>query len=181
MFLLSSNTKMKQLEYYCKNHKKVFILKDDVIYKYIPSKNYFIRMTHWNKNKNRRVPISDLSSGKILHYQKALELINQFWNTLTYEWSYNGHKYKVSADISNEVWGKGHVFNVSNILGEVYYETYYVGLFQNRIIWYGYHEERCLLYKFRDINTKPTYRDFAGFTSKTNIRPIIDCETNEFI
>lgn len=182
---------MKQLEYYCKNHKKVYFAgTDGVIYRYIHSKNNFVKMTHWNMGEDRRVSVEELSKMdklKLLTAQKAGELINRYWNNITREWTFNGHRYKVlsiqdglSQGIDKYKDGKRHIFDVPD--NEDYpCNVYFIGLYQNRIIWYMYHEGQCAVFRFKDVNTKPAYNDFSGYVAKRNIRPILDCETNEFI
>lgn len=183
---------MGNLEEYCKKHKKVyFIDTDGIIYKYIYNKNHFVKLTHWSIGEERRVDVEDLIHKKLkeLKANKANELTNQYWNNLTREWEYNGRKYKVlsikdglAQGIDPEKDGKLHI--ASKNYNDVFTVNHrcYVGLYQNRIVWYSYDSyiEKCVMYKFINIDTISISHPI-GHTNKKNIRPIIDCETNEFL
>ena len=182
---------MDNLENYCKLHKKVYFIDNNgVIYKYIFNKNHFVKLTHWSIGEERRVDVEFLFKEynnkelKELKRTKACELTNKYWSSITREWEYNWRKYKVlsikdglTQGIDPEKDGKLHIFPKE-------YFRYYIGLYQNRIIWYTYnsYDGSCLIFKFIDINKQPSvYDDFCGYISRKGIQPIIDCETNEFL
>lgn len=187
---------MNNLENYCKLHKKVYFIDNKgVIYKYIFNKNHFVKLTHWSISEERRVEVEYLSKEynnkelKELKATKANELTNQYWNNLTREWEYDGRKYKVLSikdglayGISPEDDGKLHIASKNYSGLYIINRRCYVGLYQNRIVWYIYDSyiEKCAMYKFININTIST-SCLIGYTNKKNIRPIIDCETNEFL
>lgn len=187
---------MNNLENYCKLHKKVYFIDNEgVIYKYIYNKNHFVKLTHWSIGEECRVNVEFLSKEynnkelKELKQTKACELANKYWNNLTREWEYNGRKYKVlsikdglAQGIDPEKDGKLHI--ASKNYNDVFTVNHrcYVGLYQNRIVWYSYDSyiERCVMYKFINIDTISISHPIRH-TNKKNIRPIIDCETNEFL
>lgn len=179
---------MVNLENYCKTHKKVyFIDTDNVIYKYISSKNNFVKLTHWSMGDDRRVSIEGLANKelKILKQTKAYELTNKYWNSHTREWEYNGKKYKALSKEDRELYypdinPKAHIFPCDNKY--IKEHKFWVGLYQNRIIWYTIFPEWCVILKFYNINKEPAIiSDWIGYVSENGIQPILDCETNEFI
>lgn len=186
---------MDNLENYCKLHKKVYFIDNKgVIYKYIFNKNHFVKLTHWSIGEERRVEVEFLSKEysnkelKELKQTKACELTNKYWNSLTREWTFKGHRYKVlsiqdglSQGIDPEDDGKVHIFS-RNYNTFIVNRGFYIGLYQNRIIWYTYdsYVEKCIMYKFINKSIMPTLTSI-GYTVKNNIRPILDCETNEFL
>ena len=102
---------MKNLEEYCKKHKKVYFINNKgVIYKYIFNKNHFVKLTHWSIGEERRVDVEFLSKEynnkelKELKQTKACELTNKYWNSLTREWEYNSKKYKALSKEDRELY-----------------------------------------------------------------------------
>lgn len=179
---------MVNLENYCKTHKKVyFIDTDNVIYKYISSKNNFVKLTHWSMGDERRVSIEGLANKelKILKQTKAYELTNKYWNNLTREWEYKGKKYKALSKKDIELYypnkkHKAHIFPCND--GDYISHKFWIGLYQNRIVWYFYLQGYCIILKFHNINKEPAIiSDWIGYVSENGIQPILDCETNEFI
>lgn len=179
---------MKNLKEYCKKHKKVyFIDTEGVIYKYISNKNNFVKLTHWTIGEERRVAIKDLINKELkeLKQTKACELTNKYWNSLTREWEYNGKKYKALSKEDKELYysnkrNKAHIFPCNE--GDYISHKFWIGLYQNRIVWYFYLQGYCIILKFHSIDKEPTILyDFIGYVSENGIQPILDCETNEFI
>ena len=63
-----------------------------------------------------------------------------------------------------------------------YRPTFWIGLYQNRIVWYTILPEGCVILKFYSIDKEPTIsNDWIGYVSENGIQPILDCETNEFL
>lgn len=179
---------MKNLEEYCKKHKKVyFIDTDEVIYKYIFNRHNFVKLTHWTMGEDRRVSFEDLNNKELkeLTRTKANELTNKYWNNLTREWKYKGKKYKALSIKDKQLYypdinPKAHIFPCDNKYIKEY--KFWVGLYQNRIIWYTIFPEGCVILKFYNIDKEPTISsDWIGYVSENGIQPILDCETNEFI
>ena len=179
---------MDNLENYCKTHKKVyFIDTDNVIYKYISSKNNFVKLTHWSIGDDRRVSFEDLNNKELkeLTRTKANELTNKYWNNLTREWEYKGKKYKALSIKDKQLYypditPKAHIFPCDNKY--IKEHKFWVGLYQNRIIWYTIFPEGCVILKFYNIDKEPTISsDWIGYVSENGIQPILDCEINEFI
>lgn len=179
---------MKNLEEYCKKHKKVyFIDTDNVIYKYIFNRHNFVKLTHWTMGEDRRVSFEDLNNKELkeLTLTKANELTNKYWNSLTRECEYNGKKYKALSKEDRELYypninSKAHIFPCDNKY--IKEHKFWVGLHQNRIVWYFYLQGYCIILKFHNINKEPAIiSDWIGYVSENSIQPILDCETNEFI
>lgn len=179
---------MKNLEEYCKKHKKVyFIDTDEVIYKYIFNRHNFVKLTHWSIGDDRRVSFEDLNNKELkeLTRTKANELANKYWNNLTVEWEYKGKKYKALSKKDIELYypnkkHKAHIFPCND--GDYISHKFWIGLYQNRIVWYFYLQGYCIILKFHNINKEPAIlSDWIGYVSENSIKPILDCETNEFI
>lgn len=182
---------MNNLENYCKLHKKVYFIDNEgVIYKYIFNKNHFVKLTHWSIGEERRVDVEFLSKEynnkelKELKQTKACELANKYWNSLTREWEYNGKKYKALSKEDRELYypnirPKAHKFKGKEV---GYRPTFWIGLYQNRIVWYTIFPEGCVILRFHSIDKEPTISsDWIGYVSENGIQPILDCETNEFL
>ena len=179
---------MINLENYCKTHKKAyFIDSDNVIYKYIFNKHNFVKLTHWTMGEDRRVSFEDLNNKELkeLTRTKANELTNKYWNNLTREWEYKGKKYKALSIKDKQLYypnknNKAHIFQCCD--GNYISHKFWIGLYQNRIVWYTIFPEGCVILKFHSIDKEPTISsDWIGYVSENGIQPILDCETNEFI
>lgn len=115
---------------------------------------------------------------------KACELANIYWNSHTREWEYNGKKYKALSKEDRELYcpnirPKAHKFKSKEV---GYRPTFWIGLYQNRIVWYTIFPEGCVILKFHSIDKEPTISsDWIGYVSENGIQPILDCETNEFL
>lgn len=120
----------------------------------------------------------------LLKANKANELTNQYWNSHTREWEYNGKKYKALSKEDRELYcpnikPKAHKFKSKEV---GYRPTFWIGLYQNRIVWYTIFPEGCVILKFHSIDKEPTISsDWIGYVSENGIQPILDCETNEFL
>lgn len=185
---------MNNLENYCKLHKKVyFIDTNGVIYKYIYNKNHFVKLTHWSIGEERRVDVEYLfkeyynKTLKELKRTKACELTNKYWNSITREWEYKGKKYKALSIKDKQLYypnkrNKAHVFPCGDDVHGYRYHKFWIGLYQNRIVWYTIFPEGCVILKFHNINKEPIILyDWIGYVSENGIQPILDCETNEFL
>ena len=153
---------------------------DGVIYKYIFSRNNFIKLTHWSMGEKRTVSIDDLSRKELkeLKQTKACELTNKYWNNLTREWEYQGKKYKVLSKEDRRPYYQNAKHKV-HIFGD---QKFWIGLHQNRIVWYFIRPEGCMILKFHSINKEPSIlSDLIGYVSEEGIMLILDYETNEFI
>lgn len=183
---------MDNLENYRKLHKKVYFIDNKgVIYKYIFNKNHFVKLTHWSIGEERRVNVEFLSKEynnkelKELKQTKACELANIYWNSHTREWEYNGKKYKALSKKDKQLYylnknNKAHIFPCND--GYYISHKFWIGLYQNRIVWYTIFPEGCVILKFHSIDKEPTISsDWIGYVSENGIQPILDCETNEFI
>ena len=63
-----------------------------------------------------------------------------------------------------------------------YRPTFWIGLYQNRIVWYTIFPEGCVILKVHSIDKEPIISsDWIGYVSENGIQPILDCETNEFL
>ena len=167
-----------------------FIDNKGVIYKYIFNKNHFVKLTHWSIGEERRVDVESLSKEynnkelKELKQTKACELTNKYWNSLTREWEYNGKKYKALSKEDRELYypnirPKAHKFKSKEV---GYRPTFWIGLYQNRIVWYTIFPEGCVILKVHSIDIEPIISsDWIGYVSENGIQPILDCETNEFL
>lgn len=130
--------------------------------------------------EERVVSIGDLSCKELkeLKQTKACELTNKYWNNLAREWEYQGKKYKALSKEDRYLYysntkHRAHVFD---------HHKFWIGLHQNRIIWYFIRPEGCMILKFHSIDKEPSIlSDLIGYVSKGGITPILDCETNEFI
>ena len=174
---------MKNLEEYCKKHKKVyFIDTDEVIYKYIFNRHNFVKLTHWTIGDERRIPFEDLNNKELkeLTRTKANELTNKYWNSLTREWEYKALSIKDKQLYYPYKKHKAHIFPYND--GDYISHEFWIGLYQNRIVWYFYLQGYCIILKIHNINKEPAIiSDWIGYVSENGIQPILDCETNEFI
>lgn len=165
---------------------------DGVIYKYIPFKSHFIKMTHWDIGDDRRVPFKYMANyfengfAKVIEKKKAATLINIYWDNLEREWEFDGKKYKVLSfnDYPDYVKNKYEIdyFKPHNFKYEIYDLQMYLGWYQGKLVWFIYRPsiDRCCMTKFNGIDKCPGIY-IIGYTDKKHIKPIIDCETNEFI
>lgn len=166
--------------------------KNGAIYKYIPFKSHFLKMTHWGTDDDRRVPFNYIANYfengfvKVIEKKKAAKLINDYWDNLEREWEFNGKKFKVLSfnDYSDYVKNKYNIdyFKTHNFKYDIFKLEFYLGWYQGKLVWFVYRSniERCCLVKFIGIDKCPGI-DIIGYTDKKHIKPIIDCETNEFI
>ncbi len=166
--------------------------KNGVIYKYIPFKSHFIKMTHWEICEDRRVPFKDMANSfenkcaKVIEKKKAATLINDYWDSIEREWNFDGKKYKVLSfeDYSDDVKDKYNInyFKPHNFKYDIFNLEFYIGWYQGKLIWFIYRPsiDRCCITKFIGIDKCPGI-DIIAYTGKIHIKPIIDCETNEFI
>lgn len=166
--------------------------KNGVIYKYIPFKSHFIKMTHWEIGEDRRVPFKDMANSfenkcaKVIEKKKAATLINAYWDSIEREWNFDGKKYKVLSfnDYSVYVKNKYNIdyFKTHKFKYGRYDLQLYLGWYQGNLVWFIYRPniERCCMTKFNGIDKTPGIY-IIGYTDKKHIKPIIDCETNEFI
>lgn len=150
----------------------------------------FVKLTHWSIGEERRVNVEFLSKEynnkelKELKQTKACELANIYWNSHTREWEYNGKKYKALSKEDRELYcpnirPKAHKFKSKEV---GYRPTFWIGLYQNRIVWYTIFPEGCVILKFHSIDKEPTISsDWIGYVSENGIQPILDYETNEFL
>lgn len=164
--------------------KNNYYLYDKNIIKYSEKSGYFLMMTGWDKTKNhdRRILPCMINDDKFekINKNKALEMINTYWNSGVRTWEFNGVKYDNSCEnICHCPW---HEFEHSwfghdNIKHTNKY-SYKLVWHQGHIYWACWHHyyPRTLLYEFVDLNTEP--HDFVKWTKADNCRGIVDLTTN---
>ena len=166
----------------------------DVYYRHKEGTDYFTIMNPVKDGKDYVVPFDKMekrfNEGKVENIKKNIALMNvsKIYADYTTEWEYNNTVFKV---MPRKFYEDKNIFkNKLNALpthefhiDSQYSEKYKLVWFQNKLYWlkfWHYYPKVCL-YKFKGIERIPNLgTDFILWTDVKNIKPIINCDTNEF-
>lgn len=159
--------------------------KHNNVWKYIKSKDHFIKVTPWKPGEDRRVnrfEIEKLIQKNLLTQMKnksaVHEIINNRWREVDYSWEYNGKTFHVEQFKSYDDCMKAplhtfiHKYKDINGNKHEYYERYRIGFHNGKIVWfapYHYFPNLCI-WAFEDINKEP--EGFNSWANAKSIRPI---------
>lgn len=163
---------------------KYFINKNNEIYK--TCRNYLIKISPWKSGEDRRLFRFEQGGLKEIKKRDAIELSNRLWDLDERVWQFGNNYYKVfnsvetnfSYTLNNDSlnWTKHkfeHTGKGFDGKDYVYYHFYYLCMYKGKLYWAAFHYyPRVTLYKFSDINTEPSYDDFAQWSSAKHCKLI---------
>ena len=166
----------------------------DIYYRHKEGTDFFLIMNPVKDGKDYVVPFGKMekrfNEDKVEIIKKNIALMNvsKIYADYTTEWEYNNTVFKVMPrkfyEDKNVFKNKlkdlpTHEFSINSN----YTEKYKLVWFQNKLYWlkfWHYYPKVCL-YKFKNIDRQPNLgSDFVLWTDVKNIKPIINCDTNEF-
>lgn len=145
-------------------------------------------MTGWDKleNKDRRYAESDFSSDKLIkiNKNKALRLINEYWDSCIRTWTFNGKEYS-NGDTYEKAEFHEFIHTYKDKLGkeQSYTNSYKLVWHQGHIYWathYHYYP-RVLLYNFESIDKEPKLKSFVKWTNAIHCRAIVNLTSKEIV
>lgn len=145
-------------------------------------------MTGWDKleNKDRRYNESDFDSDKLIkiNKNKALRLINEYWDSGIRTWIFNGNKYSNGDTYEKAKFHKFiHIYKDKSGKEQSYTNSYKLVWHQGHIYWavnYHYYP-RVLLYKFESIDKEPKLKRFVKWTNAIHCKAIINLTSKEIV
>lgn len=150
------------------------------IYKYFEDKKYYLLMTGWDKleRKDRRYKEDELDASKLLKINKnvAHQKINEYWDNVINIWEFNGEMYSNEETYDNAKYYEfKHEYKTQ--FGECSYcNRYKLVWHQGKLYWaiHFHYYPRVQLYKFKNLNTEPSHKDFVKWASAKYCRGIVN-------
>lgn len=187
-----------------KQSDKFYLIdKDGVVYCHNAKSPYFLKMTHWKSGDDRRIPFNDLMNKmsnnkdtliKEIRGEKANRIVNEYWDKVCVRWEYDGVPYKVLPrdDYEHEKGYNGNDYiSLKDVPRHKFYDsliknsdTYFLAWYQGHLFWVDaahHYFPQVILYKFKDINIAPSWKDGMMWTNVNHIKPILNLNTQKFI
>lgn len=159
--------------------------KHNNVWKYIKSKDHFIKLTPWKQGEDRRVnrfEIEKLIVKNALTQMKnkpaVHEIINNRWREVDFSWVFRGRTYYVDSFKSYNDCMKApqhifrHTHKDANGKEHEYFSKYRLGFHNGKIVWFNpYHYfPQLYIWAFEDINKEP--EGYNSWSNAKSIRPI---------
>lgn len=159
--------------------------KHNNVWKYIKSKDHFIKLTPWKQGEDRRVnrfEIEKLIIKNALTQMKnkpdVHEIINNRWREVDFSWVFRGRTYYVDSFKSYNDCMKApqhifrHTYKDTNGKEHEYFSKYRLGFHNGKIVWFNpYHYfPQLYIWAFEDINKEP--EGYNSWANAKSIRPI---------
>ena len=190
-----------------KNHNifPYVVDKHNNVWKYIVSKQHFIKVTPWEYAEDRRINVFEIEkqilSGNLVQMKakpRVYEIINKRWDDYEYSWEYEGTLYYASINhVDNKAYDAPiHKFEQSykdkNGKKHTYYNEYRIGFYNGKLVWWTcYHYyPRAYVWTFESIDKEPKdkYDETSGhwtitgqWTNIKHIKPVYNNTTQKYI
>ena len=171
---------MKQFEFF-----PFVVDKHNNVWKYVKTKDHFIKVTPWKPGEDRRVnrfEIEKLITSNALTQMKnkptVHEIINNRWREVDFSWEFNGKKFYVDPYKSMDECMKAplhkfvHKYKDFEGKQREYCESFRIGFHNGKLVWfaaYHYFPQLCM-WPFEDVNKEPTGYHYWG--NAKSVRPI---------
>ena len=167
-----------------------FIDNNNVIYKTTKNSTHLLKVSPWEQGEDRRLFPYEVSDSKLkkISFSSAMKLLNKQFADYENEWTYKGKKYKILKSTFPESTfkdGRSEPYLFPNFYTDSagvrrgHYDKFYLTWFRGKLYWicgFAYYPQ-VMLYHFKDIDTRPTYNDFAQWTNVKNCKIIYDEKT----
>lgn len=183
---------------------KGFYSYDGDIIKWSSNQQYFLKMTGWDENNpDRRLVLAEINTDKLkkMKRDKALYVINQYWNSGTRMWKFNGELYSNEVDVRKvephkfahiykQIYGKyelnpetGKYFQrkLETPIEHTYYNEYKIVWHQGHIYWglVSQYYPRIQLAEFESLDKEP--HNWVKWTSIDNCRGVVNLNTGKIV
>lgn len=168
--------------------------KHNNVWKYIETKDHFLKVTPWETDEDRRVnrfEIENLiSHNKLVQMKnraKVHEIINNKWKDFEFSWNYNGDTYVASPNSTYNDAMKApehsftHTYKDQHGIKHSYDSKYRLGFYKGNLIWfnpYHYFPQVCI-WNFEKIDKEP--KGYNSWTKISHIRPIWSYHTTGYL
>lgn len=166
-----------------------FFIYENNVFKFLENKKYYLLMTGWDilENKDRRYYENQFDGNKLIkiNKNKALRLINEYWDSSIRTWTFNGNEYSNGDTYMNAKFHK-FIHTYKDKYGEEhsYTNAYKLVWHQGHIYWcvhYHYYP-RVQLHKFESIDKEPiSLYSFVKWTNASHCRAIVNLSSKEII
>ena len=184
-----------------KNHEifPYVVDKHNNVWKYIVSKQHFIKVTPWKYAEDRRVNVFEIEtqilSGDLVQKKakpQVYEIINKRWDEYDYSWEYEGTLYSVGINhIDAQAYDAPlhkfeHSYKSQDGKKHTYTSDYRIGFYNGKIVWWTcYHYyPRTYVWPFKSIDEEPgrySLEITGQWTNIKHIKPIYNNTTQEYI
>ena len=165
-----------------------FFIYENKVFKFLENEKYYLIMTGWDRleNKDRRYYENQFDGNKLvkINKNKALKLINEYWDSGIRTWTFDGNEYSNGDTYINAKYHKfKHTYKTKSGEEQSYMNEYKLVWHQGHIYWaihYHYYP-RVQLHKFESIDKEPKLKSFAKCTNASHCRAIVDVVLNKTI
>lgn len=182
-----------------KDFNKFIYVKDkhDNVWKYIPSKDHFLKISPWKNGEDRRINrylIEKLiTNGKLVQYTKRSgirEIINKRWDNVDFEWDYNGDHFIVDALRSNDdIFFKAKIhkfpqtYKDRNGKETTYYNEYRLVFYNGHLVWATplHYWPQVILWTFESEDKEPSIKSDMRWVNGKHLRPIYSVKNGDYI
>lgn len=168
--------------------------KHNNVWKYIKSKDHFIKVTPWKDGEDRRMnrfQIENLINiGKLVQMKgkpRVYEIINERWDNDERSWEYNGMLFEVGKNFKeNQAFDAPlhkflYSYKAQNGNNVKYTNDYRIGYFNGKLVWWTcfHYYPRTYIWTFESLDKEP--RGFGSWTNIKHIKPIYNLSTGNYI
>ena len=181
----------------CKKLINVFeyvVDKHNNIWKYIKSKDHFIKVTPWQKGEDRRINRFEIEnlikSGKLTQMKgkpQIYAIINEKWDNDERTWEHDGMLFAVGKNFKeNQAFDAPlhkfvHSYKTQDGATHEYTNDYRIGYFNGNLVWWTclHYYPRTYIWGFEDLDKEPT--GFGSWTNIKHIKPIYNLSLGNYI
>lgn len=181
--------KLKEFDFF-----EYVVDKHNNVWRYIKSKDHFIKVTPWDNGEDRRMNRSEIErfieSGELIQMKgkpRVYEIINERWDNDVRSWEYNGMHFEAGKNSKeNQAFDAPfhkflHSYKDQDGKTVEYTHDYRIGYFNGKIIWWScYHYyPRTYILPFESLDKEPS--GFGSWTNIKHIKPIYNLSTGNYI
>lgn len=181
-----------------KNFNKFRYVKDkhNNVWKYIPDKKHFLKVTPWENFEDRRVNCFEIEKrilkGELEQYTgkpKIYEIINKRWDDTESEWEYNGNIFFTERRGDNQndclkapIHKFYHTYKTQDGKEHTYSNDYRIGYHNGNIVWFCFYHyyPQTIIIPFVSIDKEPEGMR-TKWTKVCHIKPIYSVKNNGYI
>ena len=164
------------------------------IWKYVKSKDHFIKVTPWEKEEDRRINRSEIErlieSGELVQMKgkpQTYKIINEKWDNDERTWEYNDMIFAVGKNTKeNQAFDAPlhkfvHSYKTQDGTTSEYTNEYRIGYFNGNLVWWRclHYYPRTYIWTFEHLDKEPN--EFGSWTNIKHIKPIYNLSTENYI
>ena len=181
-----------------KSFDKFLYVKDkhDNVWKYIPNKDHFIKISPWKDREDRRVNRFQIEQkiikGELVQYsnkQGIKEIINKRWDETDVDWQHGDDHFFVNKRTNDDDYfkAKEHKFRQTykdrNGVEHEYFNSYRLVFYNGQLYWsHPYHYwPQVVLWEFESEDKEPDVKSEMRWTKGYHLRPIWSEKHQDYI